>query len=156
MRSSSETDFSLSPTTPVRSLLNKLDYVIVAVSDMEKSVSFYRDQLGLSLKFESKDWTEFQTGTTTMALHPARQKGSTETGSSDLVAGTCSLGINVLDLEAAFNDLQSKGVRFVMNPTERPGEGIRLAVCLDPDGLQISISQSIQTGQKTETSTVSA
>jgi predicted enzyme related to lactoylglutathione lyase len=135
-------------------LLNKLDYVIVAVTNMEESVNFYRDQLGLSLKFDSKDWTEFQTGTTTLALHPTRRRNTTGAGSSDLVAGTCSLGLNVPDLEATFKELQSKGVKFVMNPTERPGEGIRVAVCLDPDGLQISIVQSIRSGRKTETSQV--
>lgn len=137
-------------------MVSKLDYVIVAVSDMDDSIRFYRDQLGLSLKFDSKEWTEFQTGTTTLALHPTRQRGPAKTESSDLVPGTCSLGLNVPDLDATFKDLQSKGVRFVMSPTERPGEGIRLAVCLDPDGLQISIAQSIQSRQKPETSRVPA
>lgn len=50
--------------------MGKLDCVIVAVSNMDESIRFYRDQLGLSLKFDSKEWTEFQTGTTTLAFHP--------------------------------------------------------------------------------------
>jgi hypothetical protein len=29
---------------------------------MTRSVAFYRDILGLSLKFESPGWSEFQTG----------------------------------------------------------------------------------------------
>ncbi|HEX4921674.1 MAG TPA: VOC family protein, partial [Candidatus Bathyarchaeia archaeon] len=119
------------------------DYIIVAVSDMDRSVRFYRDQMGLTLKFESKEWTEFQTGPTTLALHPARQTRVEKTNSSELVAGSCSLGLNVSDLEAIFKQLQSTGVPFVMNPTERVNEGIRLAVCLDPDGLPISIAQTL-------------
>lgn len=111
---------------------------------MDRSVQFYRDKLGLTLKFESKEWTEFQTGRTTLALHPARQTRVENQRSSDLIAGSCSLGLNVPDLEASFKQLQSSGVVFVMNPTEREGEGIRLAVCVDPDGLQISIAQSLQ------------
>ena len=50
-------------------MFKQVDYVMVVVSDMPRSVRFYRDTLGLPLKFESKEWTEFQTGTTTLALH---------------------------------------------------------------------------------------
>ena len=116
---------------------------------MDRSVRFYRDQLGLTLKFESKEWSEFQTGPTTLALHPARQTRVEKPESSELIAGSCSLGLNVPDLETIFKQLQSNGVKFAMIPTEREDEGIRLAVCLDPDGLQISIAQSIQS-PKTE------
>ncbi len=37
----------------------RLNYAIVFVSDMKRSVGFYRDVLGLPLKFESPGWTEF-------------------------------------------------------------------------------------------------
>jgi len=49
-------------------------YVIKFVADMGKAVKFYRDMLGLQLKFESPDWSEFVTGETTLALHPASEK----------------------------------------------------------------------------------
>jgi len=45
------------------------EYAVVTVSDMTRSIKFYRDVRGLPLKFESKDWSEFSTGTTTIALH---------------------------------------------------------------------------------------
>jgi len=35
-----------------------------------KAVKFYRDVLGLTVKFESPGWSEFATGETTLALHP--------------------------------------------------------------------------------------
>ena len=50
-------------------MFKQLDYTMVIVSDMPRSVEFYRDKLGLPLKFESPEWTEFVTGTTTLALH---------------------------------------------------------------------------------------
>lgn len=53
----------------VRNMLKQIDYTMVIVSDMNRSVEFYRDKLGIPLKFESPDWTEFQTGATTLALH---------------------------------------------------------------------------------------
>ena len=50
-------------------MFNQLDYTMIVVSDMQRSVEFYRDKLGIPLKFQSPDWTEFATGTTTLALH---------------------------------------------------------------------------------------
>lgn len=37
----------------------RLNYAIVFVSDMKRAVSFYRDVLGLPLRFESPGWTEY-------------------------------------------------------------------------------------------------
>ncbi len=49
----------------------RLDYAIKFVGDMDSAVEFYRDALGLPLKFQSPFWSEFETGETTLALHPA-------------------------------------------------------------------------------------
>jgi len=40
----------------------RLTFVIVVVSDMRAAVSFYGDVVGLTLRFESPDWTEFESG----------------------------------------------------------------------------------------------
>ena len=52
----------------------QLRYAIKFVADMDKAVKFYRDVVGLTLKFESPGWSEFSTGETTLALHPASEK----------------------------------------------------------------------------------
>lgn len=122
-------------------MFSKVDYVMVNVSDMGRSVAFYRDILGLPLKFESPGWSEFQTGSTTLALHGAPAgEGAAHGGPT---AGTCSIGFSVEDIHATHAELQGRGARFVMSPTDQPEEGIRLAVCLDPDGLAISFAESI-------------
>jgi catechol 2,3-dioxygenase-like lactoylglutathione lyase family enzyme len=55
----------------------QLRYAIKFVADMDKAVKFYRDVLGLTLKFESPGWSEFVAGETTLALHPVfRQESS--------------------------------------------------------------------------------
>ena len=51
--------------------MNTFGYVIVFVSDMDRSVAFYRDVLGFPVKHQSHKWTEFGTGETTLALHLA-------------------------------------------------------------------------------------
>ena len=58
-------------------------------------------------------------------------------------AGTSSIGFSVEDLEKSYTELQERGVKFVMPPAVQEGEGIKLAVCLDPDGLPIAFAQSI-------------
>lgn len=44
----------------------QLRYAIKFVADMDKTVNFYRDVLGLQLKFGSPGWSEFVTGETTL------------------------------------------------------------------------------------------
>ena len=125
-------------------MFKQLDYTMVVVSDMERSVEFYRDSLGIPLKFQSPDWTEFQTGTTTLALHGGGvAQTAPPAGDPTKQAGSCSIGFNVEDVDKAYGELKAKGIRFVMPPTQREGEGIRLAVCIDPDGLPIAFAQTI-------------
>ena len=47
----------------------RVSYAIVFVSDMKRSVAFYRDVIGLPLKFDSPEWSEFATDGATLALH---------------------------------------------------------------------------------------
>jgi lactoylglutathione lyase len=79
----------------------KLAYAIKYVADMNRAVKFYRDVLGLQLKFESPEWSEFATGETTLALHPATAKHS---------AGAVELGFTVTDIQNSHKDLGAKGV----------------------------------------------
>ena len=124
-------------------MFTQIDYTMVVVSDMARSVAFYRDTLGIPLKFESPDWTEFLTATTTLALHGGGIALESDRGNGDKYAGTCSIGFNVADVDQTYEELKAKGVNFVMPPTQREGEGIKLAVCVDPDGLPIAFAQSI-------------
>ena len=121
---------------------NKIDYVMINVSNMARSVAFYKDKLGIPMKFGTPEWTEFQTGTTTLALHGGGKPQEAAKDPGAHWAGTCSIGFNVDNLDLAYEQLEAKGVQFVMPPTERPGEGIKLAVAIDPDGMAISFGQA--------------
>ncbi len=57
----------------MRKFLPRNCFVIKFVADMGKAMKFYRDVLGLGLKFESPGWSEFVTGKTNLALHPASE-----------------------------------------------------------------------------------
>jgi lactoylglutathione lyase len=124
-------------------MLSRVDYVMVNVSEMGRSVAFYRDTLGLALRFESPGWSEFETGATTLALHLAPAGSGGGPAGSGPRAGTCSLGFSVVDVDRTVAQLQAQGARFALAPTDQPEEGIRLAVCTDPDGLPISFAQRL-------------
>jgi lactoylglutathione lyase len=125
-------------------MFTRVDYIMVNVSDMRRSIAFYRDALGLSLKSESSGWSEFQTGETTLALHlaasPAPAAGASSKGPA---AGTCSIGFSVENVDRIYAELQSRGVRFLMPPTDQREEGIRLVAAIDPDGLVISFASPL-------------
>jgi len=119
--------------------MKKIDYAIVMVSDMKRSTQFYRDVLGLPLKFESPDWTEFATEGTTLALHGGG-KPAAHPPQDRLPAGTCHPGFQVEDIEGFHRNMTAKGVRSV-RPPKMEEFGGKLAVYADPDGLPISVSE---------------
>lgn len=126
-------------------MFTQMDYTMVIVSDMQRSVEFYRDKLGIPLKFQSPEWTEFATGATTLALHGGGVLAAgPPSGDPSKTAGACSIGFKVDDVDKTYEELKAKGIRFVMAPTQREGEGIKLAVAIDPDGLPISFAQLIK------------
>src|SRR5215467_4137247 len=96
----------------------QLRYVIKFVANMDKAVKFHRDVLGLTLKFESPGWSEFATGETTLALHPASDKNP---------AGKVELGFTVADVEAFYRDMTAKGVLFSMPPTQAYDAGFSVS-----------------------------
>ncbi len=86
----------------------QMGYVIEFVGDMDRAVGFYRDTLGLPLRFQSPHWSEFETGHTTLALHPA---------SAEDPPGKLQIGFNVPDIHQFYGEATAKGVDFAMPPT---------------------------------------
>jgi len=119
--------------------LQKLDYVVVYVSDMQRSTNFYRDVLGLPLRFSSPGWTEFNTGATTIALHTTG--GQTQPAQQSLPpAGQAHLGFIVDDLQGIYETLKAQDVHFSLLP-QKQSSGVTLAVLHDPDGQGITLQQ---------------
>ena len=113
------------------------DRFVIYVSDMQRSTAFYRDTLGLPLKFSSPGWTEFNNGGTTMALH--KHMGG-EAHATQPAAGQATLVFVVDDLQAAYETLKADGVRFSLEPQKQPS-GLTFGVLHDPDGFGITLQQ---------------
>ena len=107
----------------------QLNYAIKFVADMEPAIAFYRDTLELEPKFESPFWTEFATGETVLALHPASDANP---------AGSVQLGFGVDDLDRFYARRDELGISFTQQPTEM--HGTKIARFRDCEGAEVSIS----------------
>jgi lactoylglutathione lyase len=107
----------------------RLNYAIKFVADMGEAVRFYRDALGLTLRFESPFWSEFDTGETTLALHPA---------SDENPAGTVQLGLSVDDVDRFYDSGRAEGLVFTSPPSDV--HGTRIARFRDCEGAEVSVS----------------
>jgi len=122
--------------------LQKPDYIIVYVSNMQRSTAFYRDVLGLALKYATPGWTEFATGSTSIALHTIGGDGKISSGELQQrpPAGQAQLGFIVDDVQATYEALKAQDVYFSLPPRTQTS-GVTLGVFHDPDGLGITIQQ---------------
>jgi lactoylglutathione lyase len=118
----------------------RVNYIIIFVSDMKRSINFYRDVLGFPLKYETPEWTEFESEGTTVALHISEQNNPDQKENNENVAGRCRPGFSVADLDALHDKLISQGTICIQQPKE--SFGARIAQYLDPDGLAVSISET--------------
>lgn len=107
----------------------RLTYAIKFVENMDAAISFHRDKLGLPIRFESPFWSEFETGETRLALHPASEKNP---------PGSVELGFAVDDLDRFWRDGQLNGIKFTNAPKDV--HGTRIATFLDCEGAETSVS----------------
>jgi lactoylglutathione lyase len=116
----------------------RVSHAIVFVSDMKRSVAFYRDVIGLPLKFDSPEWSEFATEGATIALHRSERPAAPQED-SELPAGRCRPGLSVRDLDA----FHLRMIEHQVVCTQQPKDlfGAKIAQYLDPDGLPISVSE---------------
>jgi len=111
----------------------KISAIVLLVSNVKKSINFYKNILGLPVKRQSKDWTEFFNNGTVLALHPAKKKDKLKSGSSMLI------GFMVNDLDFSVKQLERKRVKFFKQPKNEPFG--KHTIILDPDGHLISIAE---------------
>jgi len=109
-------------------------------SDMERSVAFYRDVLGMIPAIESPYWSQFDLGGTSLALHPVLE------GNAPPLAVPMKgwvIGMRTKDLGGLRTRLEAAGADVDAEYYEVPG-----ATTLkfrDPDG---NVLQASQTGVK--------
>jgi catechol 2,3-dioxygenase-like lactoylglutathione lyase family enzyme len=117
--------------------LNISDYCLI-VPSVEKSVAFYKDTLGLPIRFWNENFADFElTRGARLALweyaHVSQVVGAEAIGPQ----GNRSMGMfnfkTVEDLDFTFTEWKNKGVNFISGPKVFP-YGAYAAYFKDPDG----------------------
>jgi predicted enzyme related to lactoylglutathione lyase len=111
------------------------DFVLYQVTDLERSIEFYRDTLGLELesRVEGFPWAEFKATPTTLALYQPADASSGSTG------GGASIVLAVDNVVEAIDELKAQGVTIVVPVMETPV--CWMAAIVDPDGNAIGLHQ---------------
>ncbi len=127
--------------------LKAADYVVVIVENLERSLHFYTEILGLPLHHVAPNnkFAELDTGVTHIALY-------TRDGMSDTLGRPIQapdrdhpgfeLGFKVDDCDAAFAEAVASGAEPAVKPTTKFW-GQRTAYVYDPDGHLIEFAQDL-------------
>ncbi len=121
------------------------DYVVLIVEDLDRTLHFYTEVLGLCLGHRSGDYAQLNTGPTRLGFYArsamARTLGFPLKPSAADAPGF-ELGFKVPNVDEAFSELVAKGALPVAPPTTRPW-GQRTAYVRDPDGHLIELAQDL-------------
>jgi catechol 2,3-dioxygenase-like lactoylglutathione lyase family enzyme len=127
--------------------LSAPDYVILIVEDLDRTLDFYTQVLGLRLGHRAGDYAQMETGTTRLGFYTRTAMAQAVGLSLKKPAPDATgfeIGFKVPDVDAAYNELVEKGAVEVTPPTTRPW-GQRTAYVRDPDGHLIELAQDLGT-----------
>ena len=130
-----------------------IDASMLPHTDPEATIAFYRDTLGFEVRndvgYQGMHWITVgpagQPDTSVVLYLPQATPGITEDEQQVIAAmmakGTfASINLAVDDVDAAFDELQSRGAEIVQEPTDQP-YGVRDCAVRDPSGNLIRIKQ---------------
>jgi catechol 2,3-dioxygenase-like lactoylglutathione lyase family enzyme len=119
-------------------------YPVLAVDDIKRAVSFYRDKLGFEVQEESEGYARVHTGNGWVTLY----KTSSPRGQNTLAA------FEVEDVEGTVEYLRQRGVKFeeydfpglktVNGIALEGGSGMRVAWFKDSEGNTLSIAEGFE------------
>jgi lactoylglutathione lyase len=132
----------------VQPMFHKLMAIELIVRDLARCTEFYRDTLGLEVRESEStpDSVSFQIDNVYFFLLEAR--GAAQMVSSEPLdlsqegSPRVLLAAGVENVDAAYEALSAKGVRFLRPPTDQPW-GLRTAYFSDPEGTLWEINQPI-------------
>jgi lactoylglutathione lyase len=121
----------------------RIDYVILYVRDLDRSISFYRDVIGLPFKFSESGYAEFATEGTKFSLFERARLPQLIGREPTEGEATMEVAFLVHDVDLEAERLSRAGVALLSGPVDRPW-GQRTVHLLDPDGHVVELAQELQ------------
>ena len=110
--------------------ITRIATVWLPVTDMDKSVAFYRDTLGLDVEQHEDQWSEVTAGDVKIGLNGSETEQPGEGGGVIAFATDESI-------EEAVAALKADGVEFAGEVSEHPWG--KIATFHDPDGTELQL-----------------
>jgi catechol 2,3-dioxygenase-like lactoylglutathione lyase family enzyme len=130
----------------VTAKLKEIKVVVLFVADLKRSKTFYRDVLGIPVKFEDEESVALDFDPMMLMLLTISGARSLLTDEAvafrRLQGATSQLVAFVDDVDAMYLDLMAQGVELVREPIDREW-GLRTAHFKDPDGNIWEIAQAL-------------
>lgn len=121
--------------------MDRIGYVILYVSDLDVSIAFYRDVVGLPYRFTDAGYAEFGTEGTRFALYE-RRRAEWLTEHPVRPGPAAEIVLVVDDVDACARRLAAAGAAVLSGPADRPW-GHRTVHIADPDGFVVEFAQEI-------------
>jgi lactoylglutathione lyase len=117
-------------------MLNKIEGITLLVSDLKRSIEFYRDILGLRVNKESENKIEFsrKDSTNTKLIVELDNSKLNQNNKSSVI-----ITFSVSDLNTVYNNLTEKKVNFHKKLSDDASG--KNTIILDPDGYLISLTE---------------
>lgn len=118
-------------------MIRKINAAVLFVQDLERSMLFYRDKLGLEVVFADADSFAFRMEGQDFAL--VKIAAAAEMLNEEVVSLPPGAGQRVMlctdveDVDAVYQTFTGKGVAFIKPPIDQPW-GFRTAYFADPEG----------------------
>jgi lactoylglutathione lyase len=119
-------------------MLNKIEGITLLVSDIKRSIEFYRDILNMRVNKESEDKIEFskKNSTQTKLIIELDKTGSIQNNKSSVI-----ITFSVIDLNTLYDNLIQRKVEFHKKLSD--DETGKNTIIRDPDGYLISLTEPI-------------
>jgi len=114
--------------------IKRVGNVILAVKDLDKSIKFYNEIIGLPIKQQRRTWVDLGSKGALLSLHPASLTAQHVATSID---NGIAIGFVIGDIKTALEELKSKGIKIYRDVVEK--DAGKNAVILDPDDNMISL-----------------
>ena len=115
--------------------IKRIGNIILEVKDLDVSIKFYHEILGMPIKNERRNWVDLgQQSGGVLSLHPASITTSSTNSSKE---NGILIGLTVGDLNSAMDELSNANIEVYREVQER--QAGKNAIILDPDGYMISL-----------------